>query len=268
MTVISPGGDFLELILNCNKNKFLAGNIPVIKSSLFRVVVVEERGGEDGRIVTCVTTFRAERGWCCEARARSHLEVGRRLIRVLYSVLLARREEKRREKRRNKKERREKRREKKERKREERREKREERREKGEERAPLPPVFMSSTPPCVVSKRLRAGVLPLRSRFETTHGSVLDMRTEGFFRAPSRATPHTFTPHHTPQTHTRTTNTTTCSRQHANTTPHTTSQHHMYTHKKQHTTHSTHHIRTIISTHTHITHTTQHTTSCQCHFFN
>ena len=34
MTAISPGGDFLELILNCNKNKLLAGNIPVIKSPL------------------------------------------------------------------------------------------------------------------------------------------------------------------------------------------------------------------------------------------
>ena len=52
-------------------------------------MVVEERrrrrrgggggGGEDGRIVTCVTTFRAEKLVLCEARARSHLEVGRRV---------------------------------------------------------------------------------------------------------------------------------------------------------------------------------------------
>ena len=60
MTVISPGGDFSELILNCNKNKFLAGNILVIKSSLFFFFVPwkgrgrEEGGGEVG-------TFRAIR---------------------------------------------------------------------------------------------------------------------------------------------------------------------------------------------------------------
>ena len=99
-------------------------------------MVVEERGGGDVRIVTCVTTFRAERGWCCEARARSLLEVGRRLIRVLYSVCWreGRRKE---ERRRNKKERREKRREKKEE--EENEVKKEARTERKRESPPPPP---------------------------------------------------------------------------------------------------------------------------------
>ena len=44
MTVISPGGDFLELILNWYKNKFLAGNIPVIKSPLFFLKGKRRRG--------------------------------------------------------------------------------------------------------------------------------------------------------------------------------------------------------------------------------
>ena len=34
MTVIFPGGDFSELKKNRQKNKFIAGNIPVMKSSL------------------------------------------------------------------------------------------------------------------------------------------------------------------------------------------------------------------------------------------
>ena len=45
MTVIFPGGDFLEFIKHCNKNKFLAGNIPVIKSSL---LFLRRRRGEKG----------------------------------------------------------------------------------------------------------------------------------------------------------------------------------------------------------------------------
>ena len=64
---------------------------------------------------------------------------------------------------------------------------------------------MSSTPPCVVSKRLRvkrqdARMLNTCGRLAATHGGVLNQHTEacwtcarGFFRAPSRATLHTFT---------------------------------------------------------------------------
>ena len=193
--------------------------------------------------------------------------------------LLARREEKRREKRREKErgERREKR-------------KRESRTERKRERAPPrahvqhASVCSFKTPSCEATRRphvehMRASCRYTRRRFESTHGGVLDMSTGGFFRAPSRATLHTFThthqtththttpntkhnhtpttththhttrtPHHTPQTHTRTTNTTTCSRQHANTTQH-------------HTTTCTHTHHTY-----HTTHNTPHTTSCQCHF--
>ena len=44
MTVIFPGGEFLEFIKTVIKNKFLAGNIPVIKSSLlFFLCVGRER---------------------------------------------------------------------------------------------------------------------------------------------------------------------------------------------------------------------------------
>ena len=44
MTVIFTGGDFLILFKTVIKNKFFAGNIPVIKRSLFRV----GRGGGGG----------------------------------------------------------------------------------------------------------------------------------------------------------------------------------------------------------------------------
>ena len=46
MTVIFPGGEFLELILNRNKNNSLAGNIPVIKRSSF---LMGRGGGRKGR---------------------------------------------------------------------------------------------------------------------------------------------------------------------------------------------------------------------------
>ena len=58
MTVIFPGGDFWEFILNCIKNKFIAGNSCNKKSPLFFLGVGggrrEEGGGEVG-------TFRAIR---------------------------------------------------------------------------------------------------------------------------------------------------------------------------------------------------------------
>ena len=49
MTVIFTGGDFFEFIKNCNKNKFIAGNIPVIKSPLFFFWVWEGGRREERR---------------------------------------------------------------------------------------------------------------------------------------------------------------------------------------------------------------------------
>ena len=63
MTVISPSGDFLELILNCRKNKFLVGNIPVIKKvpSLFSWCGREGGGRREVEGGGEVETFRAIR---------------------------------------------------------------------------------------------------------------------------------------------------------------------------------------------------------------
>ena len=200
------------------------------------------------------------------------------------------REEKRREeKRREEKRREEKRREEEEEERREekrRRRKREEKRKEGggrersnerskdrkEEREspPLPvsPVLMSSTPPCVVLKRLRvkrqdarmfkhmrASCRYTRRRFESTHGGVLDMSTGGFFRAPSHATPHTLTHTHTPTTthtpqhHTHTTHQQPHTHHNTTRTPHTNNHTHTTTPHAHHTPTTTH------------THTTPHSTS-------
>ena len=63
MTVIFPGGVFLILFKNLIKNKFLAGNIPVIKSplSFFLGVGGREEGGREEEGGGEVGTFRAIR---------------------------------------------------------------------------------------------------------------------------------------------------------------------------------------------------------------
>ena len=87
MTVIFPGGDFLEFILNRNKNKFLAGNIPVIKSSLFRFFVRwKGRGREEGG-----ERRRGDNRLLCTCRAPDHMQTpqswtSRLLISALHSV--------------------------------------------------------------------------------------------------------------------------------------------------------------------------------------
>ena len=182
MTVIFPGGDFLEFILNCNKNKFLAGNIPVIKSSLFEVVVLVEerrrRGWKNRHMRDNIPCREA----CAVKLAPDHTS---KLDAVLVDpcfiqCLLARREERRRERR----EEREKRNRKGGGGRERSKERSKDRKEERERAPPLsPPVLMSSTPPCVVSKRLRvkrqdARMLNTCGRLAATHGGVLNQHTE------------------------------------------------------------------------------------------
>ena len=52
MTVIFPGGEFLEFIYNRNKNNSLAGNIPVIKKVPLRFFLLS--GGPFAQICAFV----------------------------------------------------------------------------------------------------------------------------------------------------------------------------------------------------------------------
>ena len=163
----------MELIYNCNKNKFLAGNIPVIKSSLFEVVVVEERGrrGWKNRHMRDNIPCREA---CAVKLAPDHTS---KLDAVLVDpcfiqCLLARREEKRREKRRER-----------EKEEEEENEVKKEARTERKRESPLLSPPRASTPPSVVSKRLRvkrqdARMLNTCGRLAATHGGVLNQHTE------------------------------------------------------------------------------------------
>ena len=84
MTVIFPGGDFLEFISKTVKNKFLAGNIPVIKVPTFLRKERERR--EEG-----VEMRRRENRLLCTCRAPDHMQTpqswtSRLLISALHSV--------------------------------------------------------------------------------------------------------------------------------------------------------------------------------------
>ena len=120
-----------------------------------------------------------------------------------------------------------------------------ERRDERERREPpfpsLLPVCRFKTSPCVPGKRphvlnMRAFSRYTRRRPERTHGGVLNLHTEGFFRMPSRTTPHKATQHHTTHYQQNT-------------------QHHNTTYTPQHTSHA--HNR--VNTHTTHTHTHTHT---------
>ena len=109
------------------------------------------------------------------------------------------------------------------------------------------------------SFNMRASCRYTRRRFETTRGGVLDMST-GFFRAPNRATHHTFT--HTPKPHAHHTEHQTQPHAHHTTrTPHPTDTHTHHQHNHMFTTTRQHDTTPHNYTYTHITqhHTTHHT---------
>ena len=104
MTVIFTGRRFFWFYLNCNKNKFLAGNNPVIKSSLFFLLRWKARGRDGGE------RRRGENRLLCTLPcARSHANASKLDVtfvdQCFTQCLLARREE-RREKRKTRTERR------------------------------------------------------------------------------------------------------------------------------------------------------------------
>ena len=131
--------------------------------------------------------------------------------------------------------------------REERREEKEnERKREGEERASDRGLPCVQNVPVCTFKTKRAFCWYTRTRFEPTHGGVLNLHTGSFSRVSRHTTQHAHTTPHTP----------TDTHQHTHTNRHTQHTRHHHTHKHTHTQHCTH-----TQTHTHTTHTshTKHT---------